>query len=482
VINNDDEVIPAMRRRRNAKIVATLGPASSDEAMIRRLFLEGADVFRFNFSHGTHEDHKRRYDIVRKIERDTGRPIAVLQDLQGPKLRIGTFEAGQVVLERGQGFRLDLSSAPGTMERVGMPHPEIFRALEPDTLVLIDDGKLRLRVTAVGEDFAETVVETGGPISDRKGVNVPGVLIPLSAMTQKDQADLRFGLDLGVDWVALSFVQRPEDIAELRKLVAGRAAVMAKIEKPSALSCLDQILDFCDGIMVARGDLGVEIPPEDVPGRQKEIVRACRLAGKPVVVATQMLDSMVNSPTPTRAEASDVATAIYDGADAVMLSAESASGRYPMEAVAMMNRIIDHTERHGTYRSIVSALHPETEHTTADAISAAAAQVADTIGAAAIVTYTSSGSTAARAARQRPDTPILMLTAVEATARRLAILWGVHCVHIGGDIANFAEMVQIATSMARKEAFASPSQKLVITAGVPFGTAGATNILRVAWV
>src|SRR5262245_32626617 len=388
-----------MRRQRQAKILATLGPSSSTPEMIRALFDAGTDVFRFNFSHGRHEDHRERFEYVRQVEFERGRPIGVLMDLQGPKLRIGTFAEGTIELKAGAPFRLDMSPTPGDRTRVAMPHPEIFKALNPGIDLLLDDGKRRLRVERCGEDFAETTVITGGRLSDRKGVNVPGAILPISAMTEKDRIDLQFGLDLGVDWVALSFVQRPEDVAEARKLIAGRAAVLIKLEKPAAIEHLDELIDLTDAVMVARGDLGVEMPAEDVPILQKQIITACRKAGKPVVVATQMLDSMVHSPEPTRAEASDVATAVYDSADAVMLSAETASGDYPLESVKMMNRIIERVERDPYYRRILNAQRLEPEATAADAISAAATQVAETLSAAAIVTYTTSGSTTLRAAR-----------------------------------------------------------------------------------
>ena len=470
-----------MRRRRKAKILATLGPASSDAETIRALHEAGADVFRLNFSHGSQADHAERCRIIRELERETGRPIGILQDLQGPKLRIGRFAEGEIYLKRGDPFRFDLSKELGDQSRVSLPHPEIFAAIEVGAHILLDDGKLRVEVLRRDGDFADCKVITGGPLSDRKGVNVPTVLMPISPLTQKDRDDLRFGLELGVDWVALSFVQRPEDLAEAKRLIAGRAALMAKIEKPSAIDHLSGIVELADAIMVARGDLGVELPPEDVPGRQKEIVRTCRLAGKPVVVATQMLDSMVNAPAPTRAEASDVATAIYDGSDAVMLSAESAAGHYPVESVAMMDRIISRTEADASYRPIITALRPEPEPTGADAISAAAAQVAQTISAAAIVTYTTSGSTALRAARERPIVPILMLTSELGAARRLAVLWGVHCV-VSPDVSNFHEMVDKACAVAEAEDYAGHGDKLVITAGVPFGTPGSTNVLRIAWI
>ena len=470
-----------MRRIRKAKIVATLGPSSSDAKTIRALVEAGADVFRLNFSHGNHDDHRSRLDVIRNLERELDHPIGVLLDLQGPKLRVGELVGGKANLAPGARFRLDLDPAPGDAERASLPHPEIFEALETDAEILLDDGKLRLRVTKLGRDFADTEVLIGGTLKDHKGVNLPGVVMNISPLTEKDRRDLQFGLDLGVDWVAMSFVQRPEDIAEGRRLIAGRAAIMAKIEKPAALNHLSEIVESADGFMVARGDLGVELAPEEVPGRQKEIIRLCRLAGKPVIVATQMLESMIAAPAPTRAEASDVATAVYDGADAVMLSAESAAGDYPVEAVQMMDRIIARTESDRFYAPIIQALHPEPEKTAPDAISAAAAQVAETISAAAIVSYTTSGSTALRAARERPVVPILVLTSQLTTARQLALLWGAHSVHTA-DVRDFQEMVGKACRLAAKEKLAESGDRLVITAGVPFGTPGATNVLRIAWV
>jgi len=470
-----------MRRVRNAKVLATLGPASRDAETIRALFEAGADVFRLNFSHGEHADHRATYETIRSLESETGRPIGILQDLQGPKLRVGRFEHGEVRLERGAPFRLDLDETLGDSRRAPLPHPEVFAVLEPGAHILLDDGKLRLAVKDASASHADCEVVTGGVLSDRKGVNVPNVVMPISPLTDKDRQDLDFGLALGVDWVALSFVQRPDDITEARRLIGDKASLMIKVEKPSALQHIDELVELADAVMVARGDLGVEIPPEDVPGHQKNIIRACRLAGKPVIVATQMLDSMVQSPAPTRAEASDVATAVYDGADAVMLSAESAAGHYPREAVGFMDRIIARTERDSFYRPIITALNPAPEPTAPDAISEAAASVAHTIQAAAIVTYTTSGSTAKRAARERPEVPILVLTSKLATARRLALLWGVHCVHTA-DVQDFGEMVGKACRVALGEGVANPDDKLVITAGVPFGTPGATNVLRIAWV
>jgi len=468
-----------MRRLRSAKIVATLGPATSDEPAIRALFERGVDVFRLNFSHGTQQDHARRLETIRRLEKEFGRPIGVLLDLQGPKLRLGTFEGGRAQLEAGARFRLDMDRASGNGRRAPLPHPEIFAALREGTELLLDDGKLRLRVDRHGADFAETTVLVGGPISDRKGVNVPSVLLPISPLTPKDRDDLDVGLAMGVDWVALSFVQRPEDIDEAREIIGTRAAIMAKLEKPAAIEHLDAIVERCDGIMVARGDLGVELPPERVPELQRQIVRACRLRGKPVVVATQMLESMIAAPVPTRAEVSDVATAVYDGVDAVMLSAESASGKYPLEAVAMMDRIVARVEADPSYRTGIDATHESAQSTTADAVCTSMRQVAALLAPAATVTYTSSGFTSLRAARERPAVPILSLTPDMATARRMAMVWGVHAVLVD-DVHDVGEMIECACRTAHAEGFAQPGQKVVVVAGLPFGKSGTTNLLHVA--
>ncbi len=470
-----------MRRERFTKIVATLGPASSSPERLRALFDAGADVFRLNFSHGAPDDHKHRVEVLRALEKQYKYPIAILMDLQGPKLRLGTFANGPMELKKGQKLRFDLDPEPGTAKRIPLPHPEIFKAAKPEGLLLIDDGKVRLRILAHSDTTIDATVEVAGPISDRKGVNLPNLVLPLSPMTTKDRRDLDYGLSLGVDWVALSFVQHANDIAELKKLVAGRAAVMAKLEKPQAIEHLDEIIEQSDGIMVARGDLGVELPPEAVPPLQKRILAACRAAGRPAIVATQMLDSMVHSPTPTRAEASDVATAVYDGTDAVMLSAESASGDYPVEAVTIMDRILKSVEADPLYRRLMDASRRDPEATTADAISAAARQCAHTLAAAAIVTFTNTGSTALRAARERPDVQILCLTPNLNTARRLTLAWGVHPVQTE-DAHSFSDMVQRAVRIARKEKIAQTGERLVITAGVPFGTPGATNTLRIAYI
>jgi len=469
-----------MQRPCNAKIVATLGPASSDRATIEALVRAGADVFRLNFSHGTHADHKARLDTIRSIESDLGRPLGVLLDLQGPKLRVGTFADGPVRLVPGARFCLDLDAArAGDATRAALPHPEIFAALKPGAELLLDDGRLRLKVETSGADFAETTVVNGGMLSDRKGVNVPGVVLPLSAMTSKDRTDLAYGLELGVDWVALSFVQRPEDVMEAKAIIQDQAGIVVKLEKPAAIQCLDAILAETDAVMVARGDLGVEMPAEQVPSIQKRIVRACRRLGKPVIVATQMLESMVAAPVPTRAEASDVATAIYDGADAVMLSAESASGKYPVESVTMMNAIIGQTEADPYYRDAIEAGHTPPGANIPDAIGLAARSVAGLLEVAATVAYTSSGASALRMARERSRAPIIGMTPRRATARRLALVWGVHPL-LCHDVMNVDEMTEVALQTVGKLGYANPGDAIVIAAGMPFGTAGTTNLLRIA--
>ena len=469
-----------MHRHRHAKIVATLGPSSSDRATIAALFHAGADVFRLNFSHGTHADHQERFDIIRALERDTGRAVGILLDLQGPKLRLGRFGAGPVLLKAGDTFRLDMDhELLGDRHRAPLPHAEIYRALETGAELLIDDGRVRLRVESFGPEHAETRVIVGGMVSDRKGVNVPGVVLPLSALTAKDRADLDFGLALGVDWVALSFVQRPEDIMEIKAIVGARAGIVAKLEKPAAIASLEAIIGASDAVMVARGDLGVEMPPEQVPAIQKRIVRACRKAGKPVIVATQMLESMVSAPVPTRAEASDVATAIYDGADAVMLSAESASGSYPLESVRFMDSIIARTEADPHYRLSLAASDVDAASMASDGIGIAVRSVAEALSVAAVVAYTSSGYSALRMARERPRAPIVGLTPHLPTARRLTLAWGVHPVQCGATV-DAAALSSWACETVRREGMAHTGQTIVISAGMPFGTPGTTNMLRIA--
>jgi pyruvate kinase len=470
-----------MRRLRRTKILATLGPACEDDAMVEALFKAGADIFRINMSHSSHDVLRSRVKQLRAMEKKFDRPVGILADLQGPKLRVGTFKDGAVMLENGQRFILDSNPEPGDATRVHLPHPEILAPLEVGHLVIIDDGKLRLRVVEETSTQAVTVVEVGGKISNKKGVSLPDTMIPVSAMTPKDRLDLDAALEAGVDWIALSFVQRPEDVAEVQKVARGRALVMAKIEKPQAVTRLEEITEISDALMVARGDLGVEMPLERVPGIQKRITRLARKYGKPVVVATQMLESMITSPVPTRAEVSDVGTAVFEGADAVMLSAESAAGQFPIEAVTTMNRIAEEIESDANYPVIIAAQRSEPEHTGADAIAAAARQIADTIDLKAIVAWTASGSTGLRIARERPLTPTLVLTSSLQTARRMTLVWGVHPV-VATDPKDVSDMAEIGASVALHEEFAKPGQRIIMVAGVPFGTPGATNMIRISFV
>ncbi len=470
-----------MASNRRAKIVATMGPASAGIDRIRALLDAGVDVFRLNFSHGTREEHAERMRDIRTLERELGRPVSVLQDLQGPKIRIGTLRGGETMLEVGETVSFMLTADQGAANAIPLPHEAVFEAVAPGHHILLDDGRRRLVVRAATRERIEAEVIYGGVLSDRKGVNLPDSVLPLSPLTEKDRDDLEFGMELGVDWIALSFVQRPADILEARALVRERAGVLSKIEKPTALKEIDDIIRMSDAVMVARGDLGVEIPPEDVPGRQKELVRTCRLAGKPVVIATQMLESMMSAPTPTRAEASDIATAIYDGADAVMLSGETAAGQYPVEAVTIMDRIIRRTENHKDYRAIITALEPTVEPTIQHAVSAAAADTADMIGAKLIVAFTSSGATASRIARKRPAVPILAVTPDERVVRRNVLLWGTQSIRSSA-IETFREMVSQAAEHAVREGYAVRGDRIVIVAGVPFGVEGSTNNMRVVEV
>ena len=470
-----------MRRIRRVKIIATLGPASSDEKMIEELARTGADVFRINMSHSSHELLAELVARIRRVEKRLEHPLGVLVDLQGPKLRVGRFDGGAAQLAAGDSFSLDSSTETGSSQRVTLPHPEILEAVGVGDRLLLDDGKIELRATRVGGGSIDTTVIHGGKLSDKKGVSLPDTLLGMGALTEKDSADLLKALEVEADWIALSFVQRPEDILEVRKIVQGRAGVMAKIEKPQAVERLEEIIKLCDAFMIARGDLGVELPLETVPGLQKRMIRIARRYGKPVVVATQMLESMISAPVPTRAEVSDVSIAVFEGADAIMLSAESASGQYPVEAVATMNKVAFAVEGDVNYRSIIRAQATEPEATAADAISAATRQVAETLDLAAIVTYTSSGSTAIRAARERPSKPILALSPNPRAVRRLSVVWGVHCVETE-DAANLEDMVDRACIIAHREGFARPGDRIAITAGIPLGTPGATNMLRIAFV
>jgi len=470
-----------MRRKRRVKILATLGPGSSATEMIERLFLAGVDVFRINMSHSSHEAARALLNSVRWVAKRHRHPIGILADLQGPKLRVGEFSGGRVFVNDGAIFKFEREEKPGSNEGVHLPHPQIFASIEPGHMLLLDDGKIRMRVVEASRDSIAAEVLVGGALASRKGVSLPDTLLPVGPLTEKDRADLAYVLKLGADWIALSFLQRAEDVHDVRKIVGDRAAILGKIEKPSAIADLDDIVAACDGIMVARGDLGVEMPVERVPGLQKRITRKARAAGKPVVVATQMLESMISSPVPTRAEVSDVATAVFDGADAVMLSAESAIGQFPIEAIQMMDRIAIEVESDPTYDAIIHATQTTPQPTGADAIAAAAHAIADTVKLSAIVCYTATGSTALRVTRERPGLPIIGLTPVETTARRMALVWGIQSV-LTADPANLTDMVSKACRIAFDEGFVKPRDGILITAGVPLGSPGATNMIRIAFV
>ncbi|WP_430417119.1 pyruvate kinase [Parasphingorhabdus sp.] len=469
---------PIFSRDRKVKVLATLGPSSGSAEMIEKMYRAGVDAFRMNMSHGEHQAHAANVQSIRALEKKVGRPIAILADLQGPKLRIGTFAKPPVMLNDGAKFILDMDKTPGDATRVNLPHKEILGTLQPGHTLLLDDGKIRLEVTKADGQSVETKVMVGGEISDRKGVNVPEVVLPVSSLTDKDLKDLTFALEQEVDWVALSFVQRPEDVAEARRLIGGKAALLAKIEKPAAIDRLDEILELSDAVMVARGDLGVELLPEQVPPLQKKIVAAARTLGRPVVVATQMLESMIKSPTPTRAEVSDVATAIYDGADAIMLSAESAVGDWPIESATMMDRIAAQVESDSSYADRVHFTETVPDETTADALAAASYNIARTVETSAIVCFTTSGSTARRMARERPSVPLLVLTPDRKTARRVGLLWGAYAV-VTRDVTNFEEMIEKAKRMALRHKMGQAGSRLIVCAGVPFGTPGSTNLLHI---
>ena len=466
--------------KKSAKIVATIGPASRGTDLIEGLSKSGVDDFRLNFSHGSHRDHKQSYDNIRSIEKKSGQPTCILADIQGPKLRLGVFKDGFISFQPGHQIELVLEVIEGNEQRISLPHPEIFASLEVGALLLLDDGKVRLRVMSFDHQRALCEVEAGTRLSDRKGVNIPNLVLPISALTEKDLDDLDFALKLGVDWVALSFVQQPSDVVEARRIIGERANILVKMEKPSALDHLDDLVTLSDGMMVARGDLGVELPPEQVPPAQRKIIRACRRAGKPVIVATQMLESMIVEAVPTRAEASDVATAVFDGADAVMLSAESAAGRYPLRAVDMMASIISQTEKSAHYWQLLRAgVDMDDLNARQSPISAAARVVARQTEARAIVTHTRSGRTAQRASRERPEAPIVCITPSLETARRVRLSWGVYPIKVG-PLDTEADLVAASEAAMAELGLAENGDEIVITAGLPFGRAGRTNMLRLA--
>lgn len=472
-----------MIRKRQTKIVATVGPASSSPKQLKSLFEAGVDVFRLNFSHGTHKDHAKVVRSIRALEKKYKRNIGIIADMQGPKLRLGTFKDGSASIQSGQIFRFDLKSdIPGDDTRVSLPHPEVMKVLKEGSLIYLDDGKVRARIKRKGRGWVDAKIIAGTKLSDKKGLNVPGAVIPLDALTKKDRADLKAALDMGVDWIAQSFVQTADDVKMARRLIRGRAALMVKLEKPSALEHLDEIIDRADGVMLARGDLGIEIPAQKVPVVQKDVIDRVRKTGKPVVVATQMLESMIESPQPTRAEVSDVATAVFDGADAVMLSGETAVGAYSVQAVAMMDSIAQEVEEDNKYRQTMDRRRFRGAKKSSDAIAAAAHNVADNIGAGAIVTYTVSGSTALRMARQRPEMPILCLTPEKKVAGRMTVSFGVTSTVTGEHVEDFTGHARNAAKKLKTLGLCRKGQQFVLTAGMPFGQPGSTNILRIAKV
>ncbi len=468
-----------MNKNRQTKILATLGPASSSNEIIEKLFCAGVSTFRLNFSHGTHEDHKSALKHIREIEAKYNQPLGIVADLQGPKLRIGKFENDSIELKKGQNFRFDLDNSLGNENRVYLPHKEVIDAMEIGSHIFLDDGKVRIEITNKGAEYLDGVVQTDSYLSNNKGFNIPNIYLPIPALTDKDRADLEAALDMGVDWIAQSFVQKPEDVKQALKLINGRAALIVKIEKPSALAQLEEIADLADGVMLARGDLGVEIPPEDVPSVQKHVIRLVRDKGKPIIVATQMLESMINNARPTRAEASDVATAVYDGADCVMLSAETATGKYPVRSVEMMARIASKTEADSNYLEMMENSRPNALKDPSDAITTAAYYVAQDVKAMLIVNYTMSGATALRTARQRPETPILCLTPDINVARKLVLSYGVFPIHDDIKTEDFTGPARHAAKIALDKNFAKKGDRFVMTAGIPFGVSGTTNILRI---
>lgn len=464
------------------KIVCTLGPATSSEKMIKALAKAGANVFRLNFSHGDYERHAENFQIIRQMSREQKSPYGILCDLQGPKLRVGKFKKDKVRLIPGQKFRMDMSEKLGDETRVSLMHPEIFKALKKDMSLLLNDGQIQLNVDDFGPNYVNTTVEVGGILSNHKGVNVPDVILPISALTEKDLKDLDFALKLGADWICLSFVQKPEDVKMAREIIGNKAGIIVKIEKPSALQYLKEIIELADGVMVARGDLGVECPIETVPAIQKRIIETCRAAGKPVIVATQMLESMILSPVPTRAEVSDVATAVYDGADAVMLSAETAMGEYPIKAVSMMKKIITKTSQDIHYINDMEKSTMPPDKTVASAITSAIRQIIKVLDKpACIVSYSVSGKTTLRTARERPLLPIISMTTTEAIANRMALVWGVRSVVVP-TLEDLTDVIPVAVNYVKEAGYAKPDDEIIITAGIPFATHGNTNLIHIAKV
>ena len=465
-------------RNRLCKIVATVGPASSSPSMLRLIHNAGVDIFRLNMSHGDHDKLRGVVTAIREFEKETERPVAIFADLQGPKIRTGAFANDSIELKYGGEYRLILASESNDPDTIPIPHQELLDVLDVGDILKLDDGKLQITIIENTKRHLVARADTPGTLSSRKGINVPGRSLPISAMTEKDREDLHFALDIGVDYIALSFVQRPEDVAEARDLIHGKAGIISKIEKPSAVERLSEIIDLSDAIMVARGDLGVECAPEDVPLIQRRIIRDCRAAGKPVIVATHMLESMVESIAPTRAEASDVSTAVYQGADAVMLSAETAVGRHPPTAVAIMDRIIAATEKDDESGSYKNTARGEDGYTTADAITLSARRIAEVLECTLAIAYTKTGSTARRLSRDRPHCRVIAATPQEDVARQLALYWGVQPV-VTEDISHFHEMVEKADGLAKANG-GKDGERIIIIAGYPFGRRGKTNTLKIS--
>jgi len=458
------------------KILATIGDKTGTEDMLIKLVESGINMVRLNFSHGTQDEHAARIKVIRNVEKKTGQPLGILADMQGPKYRVGVVKEG-VVLTEGQEFIFTMDECEGDETRVYLPHEDIFRVILPKTTILMDDGKLRLRVKQVGTREFTAIVQTGGPLKSRKGVNVPDVVLDTKPLTPKDLSDLAFALEHGVDGIALSFVQRASDVIEAKALIKGRAFVLSKIEKPAALDDIDDIIAASDAIMIARGDLGVELPAEVVPSVQKRLLRKCRQVGKPVVVATQMLESMIEAPTPTRAEASDVANAVFDGADTVMLSAETAAGAYPIEAVSIMARIIGNTEAHIAKHPQDGPAQLKVEPSVYHAVAQAAVKLADDINAAALVVFTATGNTAVRVSRERPQLPLVVMTPEIDVQRRLSMLWGARS-YLQGET-DYETAVQEARHLVLSQNIGTPGQQIIVVAGIPFGKSGSTNSMRV---
>ena len=464
---------------RSTKIVATLGPSSNTENKIKKLIFAGVNVFRLNFSHGSHEDHLSTLNIIRRIETKFKLQLGILADLQGPKFRIGKVE-DNVKLKVNDLFILDKEKEIGSRKRAYLGHNEIYKSIKTNSIILIDDGKIKLKVLSKEKDILKTKVLVGGNLSSNKGVNLPNLILDTKPITKKDRNDLTFILENEIDWIALSFVQKVDDVKYVKKIIKNKKPLISKIEKPSALNDLDKIIELSDGIMVARGDLGVELPPSNVPGIQKNIIMACRVLGKPVIVATQMLESMINTPVPTRAEASDVATAVFDGADAVMLSAETAVGQYPVDSVNTMSNILEATEKHIKLHPHDSPRALKKENSIYHAVSNAAVNLAETVNAKAIVAFTASGKTAFRISRERPDLLLIVMTPENIVRRKLSLLWGAKS--FLSKVQGYEAAIKEARQTIKINKLAKVNENIIVVAGMPFGIEGTTNSIRVVTI